>query len=252
MTFDNSIPIASHTFDPVKDIELKLQTDDMTLDQQIYKLKVKRISTRSTVTQSADTECLVEVQLRDVCWDLPIIVANPTVQWYAASLYVQYQGQTITPMTTSWTQYGHDCGGFSYTFSYVSGDHPGMPDLSMISVLGNTASDFSFHDLNWVGTHTLRITGYVKNALTNTAISDWSMTVSDPCETATFPVPMEPISIVTTVRSEAIVYTYTWLNDNVSAAFGGGLAYYCDRRVHFLESTTGGVIYPYPVTEEPS
>ena len=107
--------------------------------------------------------------------------------------------------------------------------------------------DYTFSDLSWSGTHVLEIEGCLGDGVVatynNCASTQWTIVISNPCETANFVIAYPVNSLSTSVGSDSIGTQYEIPTDSVSTLYGNGYNK-CGDRIHYLQSSTGSKIYP--------
>ena len=204
----------------------QINTSNMLLDGEIWKLAVNRKSTRSTVNNdSARIE--FTLNLKDVCWDIPIEKSEPTLPTLTVDLWSRFTFTTDAnskiQSALSWpTETTYCGGGFTHYVLYDSTSvgqtpsqtvapigllvHETVPSLN--ALFGTpTSSTFEGPDVatqifltkkDWVGTHSMKlrtVVGTTANKLYNTNYLDsnaWTLEVVNPCETASFNIIKSP------------------------------------------------------------
>ena len=135
------------------DGSLLLDTTDFAYDTEVWTIKLYQKSTYST---HANGEGVYEftVTFRDSCWDSvlnPATFSTTTFSWDIFDL----QNMPFNPMVD--TSKNGACGGYTYEVEYGLSGTLSNPDMSHYSIGIGPAIEGTTTDINWVGTHPLRI-----------------------------------------------------------------------------------------------
>ena len=144
------------------DAIVNVVTQDYTLDLESWDLHVTLESVYSTHANRAASDDF-NLQLKDVCWDLPLAAAPAAPGNFNEKLWSTHR-LTFSAMNTQWNDY---CGGFTYRVEYVTGPlYTGLvgevkPDFAAVytHTLDTLYVEGTPTDTDWVGVHTLKIVG---------------------------------------------------------------------------------------------
>ena len=163
-------------------------TQDYTYDQESWALRITLESTYSTSANRAGSDDFT-LELRDVCWDLPLTAPVMTATDYTLYLWDAdaSTGTSIsdvitidTAMTISWSDQEY-CGGFSYNITLISteANSAKAQELDADGVLITDEQIETEINAIWVNTYdTLTLDGYPDSTDwidTSTGIGTWGV-----------------------------------------------------------------------------
>ena len=156
-SIDLNTPKNLQTFDPRA--SFSISTSDMTLDMQVWTLKLVPKSTRSLVDNSSAEFGPFAFTFKDVCRDLPLVGATLSQNQFNLSLYTANTITYTNPQDApGWVGFGTSCGPWTFTLQYdstITGSTPADTSDATIATLfvnqapTTTAFAFTINQDDW-------------------------------------------------------------------------------------------------------